>query len=114
MLCKQERAENLAFHRAMRRCEVERGEQFVGALDIGCGADDVVQSPRPLKQSNDLGFPRDVHRDRLQSGLDIEAFACAVQLFFAAPDDNDLCAVVETTPGECQPHSRIAADDENP
>lgn len=111
--CQEQRPVELAFNDPLRRLQLERRQQLIGALDIGCGADDMVESADPTEQSGDLVLPGDVDRDRVQRGRIAQLLAGAFQPALIAPGDDNLSASLETPPCQRQTHSRTAADDQN-
>jgi hypothetical protein len=68
MFGQEQRPVELAFNDPLGRLQLERGQQLIGAFDIGCGADDMVEPADPSEQSGDLVLPCDIDRDGVQRG----------------------------------------------
>ncbi|CDX27204.1 hypothetical protein MPLB_920021 [Mesorhizobium sp. ORS 3324] len=113
MLGKQQRSVELALHHLLRGRKLDLGQQPVGAVDIGRGADDVVEPADALEKRGDLTLAADVDHRGLERGQPAELIAGLVQLRLAAPGDDDGRTRIEATPGERQPHARAAADDQD-
>ena len=64
----------------LRRLQVDRRQQFIGAFDIGRGADDVIEPADPREQVGDLIFPGDVSHDGAQTGRVPQRLARPLQL----------------------------------
>lgn len=85
----------------------------VGAGEIGCRADDVIELAATRKQSRDLLLDRDVGDDRREPVRPRAGRPRALKLLRIAPNDGDVLAGPAQLLRQCEPHAGAAANDED-